>query len=94
VDVRLEVVEVEAELLVVLDVVGGLLSVIDLHIRQGITYLLGSFDDTVDGLVGDLLDELLEVSTGLLNLFVFVGDVGLLGSLLESILGLVGVLLE
>jgi hypothetical protein len=31
VDVRLEVVEVKAELLVVLDVIGGLLSVIDLY---------------------------------------------------------------
>lgn len=58
------------------------------------TYLLGSLDDTVDGLVGDLLDELLEVSAGLLDLLVFIGDVGLLSSLLEGILGLVGVLLE
>lgn len=58
------------------------------------TNLLGSLDDVVERLVGHLLDEGLEVSASLLDLLVLVGNLGLVGSLLEGILGLVGVLLE
>jgi hypothetical protein len=57
-------------------------------------YLLGGLDDVVERLVGDLLDERLQVSAGLLDLFVLVRDLGLVGSFLEGILSLVGVLLE
>lgn len=58
------------------------------------THLLGSLDNIVKALVGDLFDKGLQVSASLLDLLVLVGDVGLLGSLLDSLLGLVGVLLE
>jgi hypothetical protein len=93
VDIVLQVVEVEAQLFVVLDIVGSLLSAVQGG-RDEDTNLLGSLDDVVERLVGNLLDEGLEVSAGLLDLLVLVGNLGLVGSLLEGILGLVGVLLE
>ena len=93
VDIVVEIVKEQLELVVLLDIFRGLNDQRMLKVLT-LAYLLGCLDDIVKGLVGDLFDKGLQVSTGLLNLFILVADVGLFGSLLDGVLGLVGVLFE